>query len=339
MRPGTRPLRLRPVATLILTPTAPFHFDGTVFNPSHFPARSEHWEPGRYWQTFRWRGRTYGLLLRDVGAVRRPRIQVTLFGRQRPPAAMLREIAAELRWRLDLDSTGVPAFVRRFRRDRYVGPAIRHRPGMRATSACSLYEFLVITVMLQNTVVRRSVSMLQALFERYGRRVHFDGQELWAFWDPQDIHRAPEEDLRALKVGYRARILKRQAEPFVRGEVDELALRRIADWQVLVKKLDAIYGVGPQSAWYMLFEFFHSYDVLEHISPSAARTLQTGETWKGKIVGRLLFGREVAPRRLRRFFANRYRPFRDLAFHYLMTDLFWQHRARPIAWLAKLIRL
>ncbi len=321
-------VRLKPVATVTLTPTAPFHFDGTVFNPSHFPARSEAWVPGRYWQSFRWRGRTYGVRLRDAGTVGRPRMRLALFARRRPGRRALTEIADEIRWRLDLDSTGVPAFVRRFRRDPYVGPAIRRRPGMRASSALSLYEYLVITVMLQNTVVRRSVAMLQALFERYGRRIVFDRQDLWAFWDPEAIDKAPEEELRALKLGYRARILKRQAEQFTNGAIDESSLRGLGDREAIVGKLDEIYGVGVQSAWYMLSEFFHFYDALEHVSP-----------WEARIAGRALFGREVSGERLQRFFTDRYGEFREIAFHYLFTDLFWQHRERPIPWLAPMIRL
>jgi hypothetical protein len=114
---------------------------------------------------------------------------------------------------------------------------------MRASSGVSLYEFLVITVMLQNTVVRRSVSMLQALFERYGTRVTFGGRTLWAFWDPT----------------------KRRAH--------------------------VLFG-GP-------------------------RSLRTVE----------------------RTMRQRYDEDRALAFHYLFTDLFWRHQARPIQWLRSMIRL
>ena len=164
------------------------------------------------------------------------------------PGPTARDIAAELRWRFDLDSTGVPEFVRRFKKDKYLASIIRKRPGMRPKSTYSLYEYLVITVLLQNTVVRRSVSMLQALFERYGRLVRFDGKALWEFWAPEQVHHAREEQLRALKLGYRAKTLKRQAEQFVHHEIDELALRNNRDMTVLAAALDRIYGVGPQSA-------------------------------------------------------------------------------------------
>ncbi len=323
---GTFPLNK--ITTIRLFPEPPFHFDGTVFNPGHFPSKDYHREPGHYWQTLRWKGKTYGLRLRDLGSIEKPEIELTIFAEDGISQTIAEEIAREVRWRFDLDSVGVPEFVNRFWQDEHLGPAIRRRPGMRPKSGCSLYEFLVITVMLQNTVVRRSVAMLQALFEQFGQLVSFEGQQLWAFWDPESIHRATEEELRALKLSYRARTLKRQAEQFVQGKINEPGLRKIRDKEALIKMLDRIYGAGSQSACYILFEYFHFYDALEYIPP-----------WEGKIVGRVLFGQEVPSEQIQGFLAERYGEFRQLAFYYLLTDLFWQHREEPIPWLAELLRL
>src|SRR5687768_9357161 len=51
--------RLDCAAQRSIVPTQPFHFDGTFFNPSHFPSADQRWEPGRYWQTMRLGGSTY----------------------------------------------------------------------------------------------------------------------------------------------------------------------------------------------------------------------------------------------------------------------------------------
>jgi 3-methyladenine DNA glycosylase/8-oxoguanine DNA glycosylase len=312
----------------ILIPTSPFDFDGTVFRPDHFPSKDGEWEPGVYWQTLRWNGENFGVRLQDLGTHKRPRIKANVFAKQKPSPSTFQEILSEVRWRFDLDSAGVPRFVDRFRKDQYLGPAIRHHPGMRLKSGYSLYEYLVITVMLQNTVVRRSVSMLQALFERYGQKVSFDGHSLWAFWDPEKIRMTSEEELRALKLGYRAKTLKRQAEQFVKGRINDSDLRRVRNSKKLAETLDDIYGVGAQSAWYMATEFFHFYDSLDYISP-----------WEGEIVGRILFGRKVSTRKVQEFLTNRYGEFRSLAFAYLFIDLFWQHRETLVQWLSQVIRL
>ena len=311
-----------------MIPTSPFDFDGTVFRPDHFPSQDLYWKPGRFWQTMRWRREDYGVHLENKGTSRKPRIKATIFARKKTPQFTLNEILDEVRWRFDLDSTGIPRFVKRFSTDKHLGPAIRRHLGMRLKSGSSLYEYLVITVMLQNTVVRRSVTMLQALFGKYGKKLLFDGKSLWAFWDPESIHDTSEAQLRSLKLGYRAKTLKRQAEQFVRGEIDDKELRRFSDSRVLAERLDEIYGVGSQSAWYMASELFHFYDALDYVS-----------AWEGKIVGRILFGRNVPVWRVQEFLSKRYGEFRLLAFSYLFIDLFWQHREIPVKWLSPLIRL
>lgn len=154
-----------------------------------------------------------------------PLVELTVFARNPVTGKEMEDIVNEVRWRYDLDSQAISPFVRRFRTDRLLGPVIRKWGGTRMKSGYSLYEYLVITVMLQNTVVRRSVQMLQNLFEAYGRPVQFDGIRLWSFWGPEAINRTGEEDLRRLKVGFRARILKRQAAQFESREIDDAKLR------------------------------------------------------------------------------------------------------------------
>ena len=57
-------------------------------------------------------------------------------------------------------------------------------------------------------------------------------------------------------------------------------------------------------------------------------------------LSRLLFDRErVAPRTILREAERRWGSWKMLAAHYLFEDLFWGHRARPVPWLAALIRL
>lgn len=157
-------------------PTSPFDFDSTVFRPDHFPSMDMQWEPGKYWQTLRLKHDNYGIRLKNLGNHQKPEIKAIIFARKKPGMSTFSEIIREILWRFDLQSAGVPRFVRKFRDDRYIGPVIRRHPGMRLKSGYSLYEYLVITVLLQNTVVQRSISMLQALFEEYSHQVSFDGR-------------------------------------------------------------------------------------------------------------------------------------------------------------------
>jgi len=319
---------LQLVYSTTLTPTSPFHFDATLHKPDYFPTDDTHWEPGSRWQALWWRGRQVGVVVRDRGTVEAPALQVEVHAHRRLSAEYLASLLAEIRYRYNLDLELSP-FYGACGGDPALGPVITRWRGMRPGHPNSLYEYLVIGVALQNATVRRSIQMMQALFRAHGRRLTFDARDLWCFWAPGSLGADPEEGLRVLKLGYRARSLARLDGAFAAGAVDEAALR-LADLPAQRRALIGLYGVGPATAGYLLTDVFHQWDHLDHISP-----------WEQKILSRLIFGTDpsdpVQPAALLEYFA-RYHPFRVLALHYLWEDLWWRHDRGEASWLDALIR-
>jgi hypothetical protein len=73
-----------------------------------------------------------------------------------------------------------------------------------------------------------------------------------------------EQELRALKVGYRAKSIKRVTAALAGQDVDEFELRsqsREEQRQALLN----LYGIGPASVGYILFDVFHHMNELEYI--------------------------------------------------------------------------
>ena len=150
---------------------------------------------------------------------------------------------------------------------------------------------------------------------------------MYCFWRPQTLLRVGEPELRALRVGYRAKSLRRIAASLAADEVREVPLRG-ADPEAVRRELLRLYGVGPASVWYILADVFHHYDAFDVISP-----------WEQKIYSRLLFGRElVSAERILHAFKQRWGRWRMLASHYLFEDLFWLRQRRRVEWLEALIR-
>lgn len=327
-------LSLRPVFTARLQPRPPFDFEATVHKPSHFPAPIEAYRPASpfdgpasYWQTLRWNDEPLGLRLIEAGCPETPAIDLTVFAKSPLADTTCAAIEREVGWRFDIQADLAP-FEHRCAADPLLAPVLKRRRGMRIKTGGSLYEMLVIYVVLQNATVRRSVQMTTALLERYGTPLAFDGHSLYAFWSPEALAAAPEEELRGLKVGYRARTLKRLSEAFAEGEVDEARLRRLSNEEAR-RELMQLYGIGPASVWYLLFEVLHRYDALDHVSP-----------WEQRIYSRLFFDEELVPAdRIIDEAKRRWGPWRMLAAHYLFEDLFWQRRHQSVPWLEELIRL
>lgn len=314
------------VETTII-PSSPFSFTGTVQKPSHFPTPDNYHEPGIYWQSMYFQDNTYGIKMRDIGKTNDPGIQLTVFYDASQASPPLEAIKQELVYRFNLDGN-LTEFNNRFISDPYLKPALDRWKGMRVSTPYSLYEFTVVTTVLQNTVVSRTVQMMLNLFRTFGTQLIFDEKELFAFWSPVTIEHVDESDLRDLKVGYRAKTLKRQASEFASGRLNESLLRQM-DKNSLREELLKLYGIGPATVEYMLFEVFHHHEGLKHIPP-----------WEQKIYSRLLFDKEsVETSLILEELKKRYGDWQKLAIHYIFEDLFWLRKNENIPWLEELIRL
>jgi N-glycosylase/DNA lyase len=200
---------------------------------------------------------------------------------------------------------------------------------MRVNCANSLYELLMISIVLQNATIKRTIQMMNNLFTAYGSKLKFDSKELFTYWNPEDLSGVDEEELRALKVGYRAKMIKRVSEAFSRREIDELKLRRMST-EDSKQELMKLYGVGPATAQIILGGYLRKYDAFN----------LKGKFWEQKILSRVVFGKKLVPsNEIIREFNKRYGKWRGLAFHYIFTDLFWKHREKKISWLEKEIRM
>ena len=319
-------VELNAEVTVEVEPKAPFNFDATVHKPSHFPAPVEDYCEGVSWRAMRL-NKVLGLRMENRGSVDAPLISLHFYAEKPLPEKDLRELVDEVRWRYDFDGD-LSEFSRKFRRDKILGPVLAKWRGMHVSCGESLYELLVISIVLQNATVRRTVQMMEALLDKYGTKVKFDGKELYAFWKPERLHRATEQELRVLKVGYRAKFLKKTSEDFVSRVVDELKLRQMPMEEARTE-LDKLYGVGPASASILLFEALHHYDTIEKVGP-----------WEQQIYSRLLFNKELIPAgTILKEINKRYGRWKTLAMHYILEDLFWKRKTKKIEWLEKLIRL
>jgi len=104
---------------------------------------------------------------------------------------------------------------------------------------------------------------------------------------------------------------------------------REMDKDELKKEALKLYGIGPASVEYLLFEDFYHCDHLATIPP-----------WEQKIMSRLLFNKKlVSTKRILDFFKKKYKGWEKLAFHYIWEDIFWKRKTQHIDWLEKEIRL
>jgi N-glycosylase/DNA lyase len=171
--------------------------------------------------------------------------------------------------------------------------------------------------------------MTEALLNKYGTQISFDGKNLWAMWSPDDLVNVPEEELRGLKIGYRAKFIKRLSADFENSIIDENKLRNL-EKEVAEIELNKLYGVGPETARILLFEALHRFDTFKHVAP-----------WQQKIYSRLFYGKDlVHVDDIRKDIIETYgEKYAMLAVHYIWEDIFWRRKNEHIEWLEKEMRL
>ena len=271
-----------------------------------------------------------GLIFEDKSKENKPEVLVKVFSSLQLPPSFIKSLKQELTWRYNLD-LDLATFYQDVGKDPLLKPIIKKFRGLRPMHSGSLYEYLVIAIVLQNATVKRTVYMMQTLFENYGTLLEFDGQKFWCFWPPKTLAKADEQKLRELKMGYRAKSLIKVSQPFADGSINELKLRQASEGEQ-EKTLLSLYGIGPASVGYIMFDVFHRWDYLKHISP-----------WEQKIYTRIFFNQDyeknlVPVNEMLRHF-DRWGKWKALAVHYVWENIWWQRRHEHIPWLEKEIRL
>lgn len=314
-------------AVVYIEPTIPFNFEGTFFKPSHFPSKLVLYDNSRVYQAIEVNDHIFGVEIFSSG-LSDQRVGIAIYAQETIPDILRKAIKREIVVRYNLNGD-IRGFIEEFKNDSLLSEPIKRWGGMRPSVAYSLYGLLMVATVLQNATVRRTVQMMDALLSKYGTKLIFAGKEVYAIWSPEDMEKVTEEELRDLKIGYRAKNIKRISNSFATKKVSEELLRGIEDKQNVKKALLEIYGVGPQSVSYLLFEAFHFYDAFDHISP-----------WEGKIISMLLYGNKTTDSiHILDDAQKRWGKWKMLAIHYIFEDLFWRRKREYIPWLEEEIRM
>lgn len=313
--------KLKKVYSKVIFPIAPYNFDYSVHNPTHFPAPVVHWEYGKLWFSFRFKDKLIGIKFTNQGILTEPKILVEFYSQKKLDNDYIDKILQELKYKFEFGKD-YSEFYNKFKKDKLIGKTIKKFEGMKSFCIENLYEYLMIAILLQNTNVKRTVNMTKAMLENYGDLIEFDNKKIYSIWTPRNILKIPEQELRNLKVGYRAKNFLRASEDYLK--IDEIAMRKLIDNE-LKKELLKIYGVGPASVDYIMDGVYHR-KILNVIPP-----------WESKIYSKLLKLKTTNPEEIMNFLDKNYGGDKSIVIKYLFMDLAWKHKLENIEEMKKLL--
>ncbi len=131
--------------------------------------------------------------------------------------------------------------------DVYLTQAAAYGEGIRILRQ-DLWEMIVTFIISQQNHIRRIRKCIETVCEAYGSRCTApDGTIYYAFPTPEQLGRAPEEELRACGLGYRSRYLAETARMILEGEVSLETLSALPVSQAR-EELLKLCGVGQKVA-------------------------------------------------------------------------------------------
>ena len=299
-----------------------FSIQKTFYNPGHFKSQVDKYdiEENVFYTSGRYKDRFIGLKFFTVNSV----LFINIYSQDKLDETKINNIKNSLKI-TDVNS----AFSKEFSNDNYVRNVLLENKGKYRVSGFTpymLYHNLIISTFLQNATVQRTVSMCSNMLENYGRKIKFDSTELYCFWSPEELT-AGEEELRSLKLGYRAKNILRITDFFVRNRISDKQLHELST-EILEKELLKIYGVGKQTVFYLLDGYFGRSEYLKHIP-----------LWERKILSQYLFNKDLCEEKyLVSWFKIRYGHWCGYALNEIFIDIFYQHKKKPFDWLSKIQR-
>jgi N-glycosylase/DNA lyase len=109
------------------------------------------------------------------------------------------------------------------------------------------WECLATFITSSMKQVAHIAQISHTLRRRYGRRIEWDGPEVFSYPTPEAIARLSEDELRTCALGYRAKNLLGAARLVAEGQVDLAAIARMED-AVARAELCRLPGVGEKVA-------------------------------------------------------------------------------------------
>lgn len=308
-----RTKKLQKVCELGLEAVPPFNFKYTVYKPSHFPTKLEEFDEsnGRFYRTYRLSQRKLvGLRMSDLATVEsKPGIFVEVYSNNPLSSEDLDRLETHVSRSFGLKEN-VGEFYRSVPKTDLLQSPIKNLYGMRNSCFENLFEILNISSMLQNTTVKRSEQMMEAMLSNFGEKVQFDEREFYVFYTPSDVAKSSEQRLRELKLGYRAKFLMGIADHFVQN-LDLGDKIREMEFEEAKEELMKIRGIGPYSARIALFQYIRRPNEINF------------DSWKRKIFSRFFFGNEdESVEKVEKESKKRWGDWAGYAGLYVIEDLF-----------------
>ena len=121
------------------------------------------------------------------------------------------------------------------------------------------WECVCSFIVSQNNNIPRIRKIIEAMCEKYGEKIEFEGRRYYAFPTPEALANAGVDAIFELRTGFRAKYIYDAAKKVADGEFDLAKLFEL-DTDSALEELCRVKGIGPKVASCTLLFAFEKYD-------------------------------------------------------------------------------
>lgn len=158
---------------------------------------------------------------------------------------------------LDNDYSVINSFLES--KDNKLIPAIKFSDGLMMIRQ-DPFETIIEYIISSNNGVPQIANALNNIATRYGKKVNFNDKEYYLFPTCKDLKDVTEEELRACKVGFRDKYIKRMIDKINNNDIDLNEFYGLETNEALNKLMENA-GIGPKVASCILLFAYQKYDV------------------------------------------------------------------------------
>lgn len=164
-------------------------------------------------------GKIVKVEVKSTGTTEQPSFILTFKSTQKLSELEVQEAKETIAWVLGFKEDLKP-FYKMVKDDPVMQASLTLNYGWKDKSYPTVFESLIGVVVAQNVQFKRIYTMLELLCQKFGEKINLEGKTYYSFPEPKAIATASLEDLRACKVGYRDKFLKKIAGKIVKEKID-----------------------------------------------------------------------------------------------------------------------
>jgi DNA-3-methyladenine glycosylase II len=240
----------------------PFAFDLSAKIFSDGDAQIAKYTEGKYWQVLRVNDRLMLIMIRSIGTIEKPELQIELKSNREIPDGGKKRAEGKICSIFNLKFDLKP-FYEALTKDRVFSRLIKEMYGLKCVTTPTIFEALVYSIVEQQISLNVALNIEKRLIKTFGDTLEIDNKTFYAFPCPDKLASGTVDQLRVLGLTFRKAEYIRDISQLIADR--KLNLEEFKNWdnsKDITKELCKIRGIGVWTTEMMIMRGMNKWETM-----------------------------------------------------------------------------